>query len=294
MRAASTSSPSAISTIAASAPEVTSSSVGKVGHSACQGPALRSWSCTCAAKIVAARLGAMVAAASALAAATGLRLCGMVEEPPRPSPDGSKASPTSVCIISETSRAILPQVPAMMANTEAASAMRSRWVCQGASGSGSLSSCGQLFRDLQSLVAEGGQRAGRAAELQRQRLAAQALQPQLRAVQRRGIFGELQSERHRQRMLQPGAGDDRGMAVLTRQSGKACDGAIDVGEQRVDAGAQAEHGAGIDDVLAGRAPMHIARGFGIHLGDVGRQRLDERDGEVAGPGRGLGQRGEVE
>ncbi len=83
----------------------------------------------------------MVAAPSALAAATGLRLCGMVEEPPRPSPEGSKASPTSVCIISETSRAILPQVPDMMANTEAASAMRSRWVCQGASGNGSFSSC---------------------------------------------------------------------------------------------------------------------------------------------------------
>ena len=52
--------------------------------------------------------------------------------------------------------------------------------------------------------------------------------------------------------------------------------------------------AGIDDVLAGRAPMHIARGLGIRLGDVGRQRLDERDREVAGPRRGLGQRGEVE
>ena len=82
----------------------------------------------------------MVAAASALAAATGLRLWGMVDEPPRPSPDGSKASATSVCIISDTSRAILPQVPATMANTDAASAMRSRWVCHGASGSGSLSS----------------------------------------------------------------------------------------------------------------------------------------------------------
>ena len=49
------------------------------------------------------------------AAATGLRLCGMVDEPPRPSPAGSKASPISVCISSETSRAILPQVPARMA-----------------------------------------------------------------------------------------------------------------------------------------------------------------------------------
>ena len=85
-----------------------------------------------------------------------------------------------------------------------------------------------------------------------------------------------------------------GMAVLTRQPGKARDGAVDVGEQRIDAGAKAEHGAGIDDVLAGRAPMHVARGLGVHFGDVGRQRLDEGDGEVAGPGRGLRQRGEVE
>ena len=130
-----------MSTIAASAPDVTSSRFGKVGHSACHGPALRSWSCTWAAKIVAARFGAMVAAASAVAAATGLRLCGMVEEPPRPSPDGSNASATSVCIISETSRAILPHVPVRTANTQAASAMRSRWVCHGASGSGSFSSC---------------------------------------------------------------------------------------------------------------------------------------------------------
>ncbi len=95
-------------------------------------------------------------------------------------------------------------------------------------------------------------------------------------------------------MLQPGAGHHRGMPVLTRQSGKARDGAIDVGEQRVDAGAKPEHGAGIDDVLAGRAPMDIARRLGIRLRHVGRQRLDQRDGEVAGPGRSLGQRGEVE
>ena len=85
-----------------------------------------------------------------------------------------------------------------------------------------------------------------------------------------------------------------GMAVLTRQPGKARDGAVDISEQRIDAGAKAEHGAGIDDVLAGRAPMDIARRFGIHFGDVGGQRLDERDRKVAGPGGGLGQRGEVE
>ena len=61
---------------------------------------------------------------------------GMVEEPPRPGAPGSNASPTSVCIISVTSRAILPQVPARMPKQAATSARRSRWLCHGASGSG--------------------------------------------------------------------------------------------------------------------------------------------------------------
>ena len=71
-------------------------------------------------------------------------------------------------------------------------------------------------------------------------------------------------------------------------------GAVGIGQQRIDAGAQAEHGAGIDHVLAGRAPMHVARGVGIILGDVCGQHLDEGDREIAGPRRGLGERGEIE
>ena len=59
---------------------------------------------------------------------------GNVDEPPRPGAAGSNASPTSVCIISATSRAILPQVPARIANAAATSASRSRWLCHGASG----------------------------------------------------------------------------------------------------------------------------------------------------------------
>ena len=150
------------------------------------------------------------------------------------------------------------------------------------------------FRDRQSLVAERRERAGRAAELQRQRFAAQPLQPFSRAVQRRGIFGELQPERHRQRVLQPGAGHHRRIAMLSRQCRKTRDGAAGVGEQRIDAGAQAEHGAGIDDVLAGRAPMDIARGISVGLRDMGGQRLDEGDREVAGSRRGVSQGCEVE
>ena len=48
-----------------------------------------------------------------------------------PAAAGSNASPTSVCISSETSRAILPSVPASRPSAVATSATRSRWACQG-------------------------------------------------------------------------------------------------------------------------------------------------------------------
>src|SRR3979409_1778597 len=119
----------------------------------------------------------MVAAASAVAAATGLRLCGMVEEPPRPSPGGSNASATSVCIISWISRAILPQVPASIADTQGAPPVRARWGGRGAAGARYFVAGRDPLRHAQSVIAEGGQGPRGAAELQRQRLAAQSPQP---------------------------------------------------------------------------------------------------------------------
>ena len=69
-------------------------------------------------------------------------------------------------------------------------------------------------------------------------------------------------------MLQPGACDDRGIAMAPCEFGKACDGAVDIRQQRIDGGARGQHGGGIDHVLAGGAPVHIARRIGIGLGDV--------------------------
>ena len=45
---------------------------------------------------------------------------------------------------------------------------------------------------------------------------------------------------------------------------------------------QLEHQRGVDDVLAGRPPMHVARGRCIGLGDLGGERIDQRNGDVAG------------
>ena len=106
---------------------------GSVAHSACQAPAARSCSWPMHASIVATRPGARRAAATAAMAATGLRLCGIVDEPPRPSP-ASCASPTSVCASSTTSNPALPHAPAATPSAPARVASRVRSVCHGSTG----------------------------------------------------------------------------------------------------------------------------------------------------------------
>jgi len=100
-------------------------------------------------------------------------------------------------------------------------------------------------------------------------------------MQGRGIFGELEPERHRQRMLQPGSRYHCSVTMLPRQFGKARDGAVEIPEQRIDRRAQGQHNSGIDHVLAGGAPMHIARGFRVGLGDFRREAKAARSNAPA-------------
>ena len=86
-------------------------SPARVSHSACQPPSPRSCSWTIAVSMTETSAGTRIAAASTTAEPTGLRLCGRVEEPPRPDSAGSRTSPTSVCASREISRAIFPSVP---------------------------------------------------------------------------------------------------------------------------------------------------------------------------------------
>ena len=74
---------------------------------------------------------------------------------------------------------------------------------------------------------------------------------------------------------------------------EAVDGGVEVGDQRVDAGAQLEHQRAVDQVLCGGAPMHEAGGLGVALGHLLGERRDERAREVAGAGGGLAERGKV-
>jgi hypothetical protein len=77
------------------------------------------------------------------------------------------------------------------------------------------------------------------------------------------------------------------------ERGEPCDGAVEVGDQGIDRGAQVEHESAVDDVLACCSPMHVAGRGRIGLGDLGGQRVDQRDGDIAGGHGRFAQRREV-
>lgn len=105
-----------------------------VHQSACQVPRPRSCSPGSCASRVDTRPGARSPAWSASIEATGLRLCGIAEEPPRPAPPGSNTSATSPCISSDTSRPIRAIAPVSSPSSAPRRATRSRLPCQEISG----------------------------------------------------------------------------------------------------------------------------------------------------------------
>ena len=106
MRAGSISSPSTTSRNFSRLPAERSKSSRIVSHSAAQAPAARSCSCSKPKVIVAIMPDTRRWLARIAIEPTGLRLCGMEDEPPLPATAGSKASPTSVCMRSRMSVAI--------------------------------------------------------------------------------------------------------------------------------------------------------------------------------------------
>ena len=160
-------------------------------------------------------------------------------------------------------------------------------------GHGEIELRGQPLGDVEAFFLERGQRAGGAAELQHQGFLAQPPQPVARARQRRGVARELEAERNRQRLLEQGARHGHVAAMAAGECRERLGGAVEILEQRVDHSAQLEHHRGVDDVLAGRAPMNVSGGLLAALADFGGQRVDQRNGEVARDDGALGQCGEI-
>jgi hypothetical protein len=82
-------------------------------------------------------------------------------------------------------------------------------------------------------------------------------------------------------------------AVAPGQRREALDGEIEIEHQRIDRGAQFEHQGGVDDILAGGAPMHETRRLRVARGHRLRQRIHHGNGDVAGGGGRIHQRRDV-
>src|SRR3977135_3012300 len=72
------------------------------------------------------------------------------------------------------------------------------------------------------------------------------------------------------------------------------DGAVEVGDQGIEAVAQFEHQGGVDHVLRAGAPMHEAGRVLVLLGDLGGERRHQWNEDIAGGGRRGGDGREVE
>ena len=122
------------------------------------------------------------------------------------------------------------------------------------------------------------QRAGGATELHREPRAADVFEPGRRAVEAPEPARCLEPERDRQRLLQQRAPGHQRLAMAFRQARGGARGALEVGDQQHQRTACHQHRRGIEDVLAGGAPVDFAAG---QPGNLSGERAHQRRHRVA-------------
>ena len=176
----------------------------------------------------------------------------------------------------------------------AISAMRSRCVCQGMDGRERCRSIGQGFGDFRAAAAESGKGAHGAAELQRQHT--QLNFGEALAVARNGVepAGHDEAEGRGQSLLHPRTSDNGSGTVRFGERDESVAQTSQVLIDEFERAAHLQDAAGVDDVLAGGAPMNEARRVLVLASNKFGEFFDERDGQIAGESGVFGDGGEVE
>ena len=128
------------------------------------------------------------------------------------------------------------------------------------------------------VVAEPRQRSGRATELRRQPLSGHLLESQASLDDRCEPAGGLEAEGRRHGVLQDCPGDHQRVAVIARERRGGRRHVVCFCEHERERPPGDEHRGRVDDVLARRAAVHVARGL---VADRARQSAHQRLGEVA-------------
>ena len=155
------------------------------------------------------------------------------------------------------------------------SATASRATCQVIGGSPRSSSRAYSRRTVEALVAERGQRAGRAAELRDQHARLQFAQALGVAVDHREPHRALVAEGDRQRLLQMRAAGHRRVAMLFARGPRAPPTPPPMSRSTIASAARiCSTVRGVHDVLRGRAPVHVAPGLAELCGKLAHQPED--------------------
>ena len=147
----------------------------------------------------------------------------------------------------------------------------------------------QRLGDGAALIAQGGERAGRAAELHGKIAAFQLFEAREMIGQRREPDRAFVAEGDRQRLLQEGAPRHRQIAVPPGLSRQRIAERQEIAGNEIERVAQLQHQRGIGHVLGGGAPMDIGRGRAA--GGLA-QRLGQRRHRLAGERGALGHPGQ--
>ena len=200
------------------------------------------------------------AAASADIASTGLRFCGMADEPPLPGFAPSDSSPTSVCARSATSLGDL----AHRAGGDAERRGDSRdAIALGVPGQIGL---GQRRAPRRAIAATAGPASPSEASVPTAppNCSGSAVADAERVERAQLAHGEreparrLEAEGDRRRLLQERPAGHHRVAVPLGERRGALGDAVQLAHEQVEAVAHLEHQRGVDDVLARRAPVHVA------------------------------------
>ena len=231
-------------------------------HSLCQSPGGRSSSASCAPSSVEARPGARRAAATSSTAGTGLRFCGMAEEPPSPSGRSIESSPSSSREPCAVSRPMRPRAPSSDGEGGAEGCDR-RCARRARRWGGRRARAGGRSRPARPRHARGraGRRAPRACR--RSRRAAPAARVASRAARRAEHaveqHREAQAGGRRRGLLREGAGDGGGVPVRVGELGEPLDDERQALPDPLPSAVGDEHEGGVEHVLAGGAGVqHVA------------------------------------
>src|SRR5208282_282578 len=143
---------------------------------------------------------------------------------------------------------------------------------------------GKIGGDVQTARAESRHGSDRAAKLKHDATLLRFRETRAMTVDRVEPTSYFQAESRGKRLLHPSAGHDDRCSMFVDQFAENDSKQIKFRGDQIERLAQLKYAAGVDGVLTGGAPMHIAGGFFLFFGDEWSELFHQGNGEISGGG----------